>query len=98
MSNKEILSLFKVGDIITIVKRPQYWNSFIICEYPFDSVKFPYTMKIKQISLSSYNIVSMTEGIYGWSLTSIVNESCVDIKKIIRNKKLKKLKNESKKH
>lgn len=93
ITNMEILNTFSVGDVITIKKFISAWSSSLNSHYHMDDkLKFPYTLKIAEIKyVPESNHVAMTEGKYGWSLTSLVEKGCIDMKKFIRYKKIIKL-------
>jgi len=96
MSNEEILELFNVGDTVIITNRPSTWSSYCGGDYPLSiGIKYPYKTKIIKIEEhKDTGHISMFDGKYGWSFSSLINNNKIDlknIKTIIRKKKLKKL-------
>ena len=86
----------KVGDNIIITKQPPQWSS--VCHYrcPMSrgDITFPYHCKITLIKYDrATKHYGMTEGEYGWSLTSLIKNNCIEIGlKEQRRKKLNMLK------
>lgn len=89
---------FEVGTIFVITAPPSYWNS-TLCEInPLLSVRYPYYGTI--INIKEYKDqyedeveISMTDGRYGWSLTTLINENKIVNLKEERISKLNKLQN-----
>lgn len=92
--NNIIMSTFKVGDVIIIKHGIRAWSSKLNGNYAYLclSLKYPYKLTIKEIFYDSENnVVSMTEGEFGWSLTALVRENAVDMLSFARSEKLKRL-------
>lgn len=66
----------RVGDRIKILEKPDAWDSLLMNESP-TKLKFPFTVKIKEIKQWGTNDAAMTCGSYGWSLDSIVEAGCL---------------------
>lgn len=90
--NRIILDTFSVGDEIIITKEIKPWSSTLNPNYHCQSkITYPYKLKILKIKYEA-GFVSMTEGRFGWSLTSLVEQGAVSITKFNRVKKLKRIK------
>lgn len=107
METKEELLEYKgfhVGDYFIIKRKPSTWNSLACKKSPLQfldankNLTYPYKGRIKKIikKTEHYNFkfesIGMTEGKYGWSLQTLIEDELIflDVKKQ-RLKKLEKL-------
>jgi hypothetical protein len=92
---KKILKKYKKGTKFTITDQPTQWSSSLNGNNPFDyDIVYPYKGKITNIIFDTEpNHFAIDDGIYGWSLTSLLKCDCIIIDElnIDRKKKLKKI-------
>jgi len=84
--------IYKIGSKFIITAKPKFWNSRLNPNEPLDVVKYPYYGTIKGID-DNTGLIAMTDGFYGWSLSSLIEENkiiIIDIKEE-RKKKLNKI-------
>lgn len=95
LTSNEILNMFEVGDVLIITKLDGSWSSELNKNCPHDINNYPYKLTIEKIKLNCDNkknmFVSVSDGKYGWCLSSLVRNNCIDMEKFKRYKKLKKL-------
>jgi hypothetical protein len=73
---------FKIGDLVTIKSRPEYWSSLCCDNDPIDNtspIKYPYTAKIENIKVDyDYgNDLGAKIGDYGWDLTELIEKDLI---------------------
>jgi len=86
---------FKKGTQFIITGKPRMWNSSLNDNNPLESnIIYPYKSIIKKIKHSEFEFDSpMTDGFYGWSLSSLLEGNKIIILKEERKKKLIKIYN-----
>ena len=67
-------SEISVGDMLTILRRPNRWDSFLNGNCPL-SLKYPIEITVKKIR-EGYSCTAMTCGNYGWDLETIIEAGC----------------------
>lgn len=92
---KKIKKNFKPGVEFIIKSKPMYWSSKLNKNNPFDQdIEYPYYGKIKCVDMSDEDYLALDDGIYGWSLSNLIENDLIIIdKKKIRKKKIIKLNN-----
>lgn len=85
--------IFEVGTKFIITDKPRYWNGELCKKCPFfTNIEYPYYGTILAIKKQYDGEIAMTDGIYGWSLTTLIEENKIEISlKEERRIKLKKL-------
>jgi hypothetical protein len=73
---------FKIGDLVTIKSRPEYWSSLCCDNDPIDNtspIKYPYTAKIENIKVDyDYgNDLGAKIGDYGWDLSELIKKDLI---------------------
>lgn len=92
MSRSRILDDYVVGTKIVIIKQPSFWSSSLNRNCPIDhDVVYPHYGIIKEIEYGKDHI-AMTDGNYGWDLTTLIDEDLINNIAKLRKEKLKKLK------
>jgi hypothetical protein len=74
---------FKIGDKVVISDAPNSWSSHLNDKCPMHEDIYPYICIIQNIEKWGSHI-AMTCGEYGWSLSSLIEDSL--IKKLEKNK------------
>ena len=83
----------KVGDSFKIINKPMTWASLLNDNDPFEAnLKYPYYGTIIELVDDCGAYIAMTDGKYGWNLSSLINENLIINIKGIRKEKLLKLK------
>ena len=91
MSRRSALDDFIVGAKIIIVKQPSFWSSSLNRNCPIDhGVVYPYHCIIRELKKESDHI-AMTDGKYGWDLSTLIDEDIINNIAKLRKEKLKKL-------
>lgn len=68
---------YKVGDWITILKKPDKWASGLNANNPlYAGLEYPLTVKIENIRFQSY-CTEISAGNYGWSLDELLKHNIV---------------------
>lgn len=86
--------IFEVGTRFIITDKPSHWNSNLNKNSPcHNRILYPYRGTITGIKKQlSDDEIAMTDGIYGWSLTTLIEEGLIEVDiKEQRRIKLKKL-------
>lgn len=92
MSNPNKMD-FKIGTRFIITNKPIRWTSHFNKNNPIESdIKYPYYGKIVDIHHDEYGYVAMTDGIYSWSLSCLLQENKIINLTKDRKEKLNKLK------
>lgn len=91
-SLKKILREYKIGDNFIITNRPTKWSSLFNTNNPMsNNIIYPYYGRIVDMKLYAEHI-AMTDGVYGWSLCTLVHENVIINLRKERREKLNKLK------
>jgi len=77
----DILNKYKKGTRFIITGEPSTWSSSLNNNSPTEiKIKYPYTGKIiKILYKEDIKCISMTDGIYGWSLLSLLRDDLINI-------------------
>jgi hypothetical protein len=93
----QIYKSFKVGDAFTITNKPSMWDSSLNDNCPM-YIDFPYNGKILKMRKTTdddrqnrYTLYSMTDGLYGWDMETLVKENRIINIRLERKRKLKKI-------
>jgi hypothetical protein len=79
---------FNIGMKVKILSCPGSWNSVLNYNCPF-YLDYPYICIIKEIYFCLGGAVAMTDGNYGWSLSSLVDFNLIEIIDIKKERKRK---------
>lgn len=92
MNKSIILENYKEGTEFIIKSRPSFWSSTLNSNSPFyNKIKYPYRARIVAVDINEEDHISMTDGVYGWSLSTLVIENKISSITEIRKLKLKKI-------